>query len=155
MPNKTWKTVEGLLYFDSQGRIAFNDDYHNHAESKLVQERYLEVVSKDGSTVLYRNARLGEQYLGGGAVRIIGRAVGGEVLITISDRGEGIKEGNREKVFERFYREDVARSRQTGGVGLGLAIVKSTVEAHKGSVMLKPTNGPGFVFRVELPSKFL
>src|SRR5712675_872382 len=49
------ETIEGLLSFDSQGRILFKDDYHNHPESKLVQERYLEVLSGDGRTVLYRN----------------------------------------------------------------------------------------------------
>ena len=51
------ETVEGLLSFDSHGRVLFKDDYHNHVESKLIQERYLEVLSADGDSVLFRNDR--------------------------------------------------------------------------------------------------
>ncbi len=58
------ETVEGLLYFEAGGRLMLHEDYHNHPESKQVLERYLEVLSPDGS-VLYRNARLGNQALGG------------------------------------------------------------------------------------------
>ena len=58
------ETIEGLLSFDSQGRVLFKDDYHNHAESKLVQERFLEVLSGDGQTALYRNPKLGSRSLG-------------------------------------------------------------------------------------------
>ena len=58
------ETVEGLLYFDPAGNLHFHDDYHNHPESKQIQERYLEVLSPDG-TVLFRNDRLGALTLGG------------------------------------------------------------------------------------------
>jgi heavy metal sensor kinase len=58
------ETVEGLLYFDSAGKLQFRDDYHNHAESKHIQERYLEVLSPQGQ-VLFRNDRLGSALLGG------------------------------------------------------------------------------------------
>jgi heavy metal sensor kinase len=61
------ETVEGLLYFDGNGRLALNEDYHNHPESKQVLERLLEVRSAEGA-VLYRNQRLGQQMLGGGPV---------------------------------------------------------------------------------------
>src|ERR1700691_2292554 len=58
------ETVEGLLYFDAGGRLLLHEDYHNHPESKQVLERFLEVLSPEGG-VLYRNARLGGQALGG------------------------------------------------------------------------------------------
>jgi heavy metal sensor kinase len=56
--------VEGLLYFDDGGKLHLNEGYHNHPESKLVQERLLEVLSQDGS-ILYRNDRLGNRTIGG------------------------------------------------------------------------------------------
>ena len=58
------ETVEGLLYIDDSGKLRFHDEYHNHPESKQVQERYLEVLSPDGE-VLFRNDRLGSMVLGG------------------------------------------------------------------------------------------
>jgi heavy metal sensor kinase len=91
----------------------------------------------------------------GGTIHICGHARGDKVSVTISDQGEGIDEENRERVFERFFRVDAARSRQSGGTGLGLAIVKWTVEVHKGTVTLEPSRGKGSVFRVELPAKVL
>lgn len=59
------ETVEGLLSFGPSGQVLFRDDYHNHPESKLVQERYLEVLSTGNGAVLFRNDRLGEGELGG------------------------------------------------------------------------------------------
>jgi len=58
------ETVEGLLYFNSGQQLRFNEEYHNHPESKLVQDRLLEVLSLDG-TILYRNDRLGMRTIGG------------------------------------------------------------------------------------------
>jgi len=58
------ETVEGLLYFRADGNLRLNDDYHNHPESKLVQDRYLEVLSPDG-TILYRNKKLGSGTMDG------------------------------------------------------------------------------------------
>src|SRR5580693_4572863 len=58
------ETVEGLLYFGADGNVRLRDDYHNHPESKLVQERLLEILSPEGA-VLYRNERLGNRSLGG------------------------------------------------------------------------------------------
>ena len=58
------ETVEGLLFFGPDGRLQLNEEYHNHPESKSVQERFLEVLTPDG-TLLYRNDRLGDRSLGG------------------------------------------------------------------------------------------
>lgn len=71
--------------------------------------------------------------------------------IDVVDHGEGIPEQIRTKIFERFWRADTSRNRETGGSGLGLAIVASIVAAHHGSVSALSTPGGGATFRVELP----
>jgi heavy metal sensor kinase len=68
------ETVEGLLYFRADGQLRLNDDYHNHPESKLVQDRFLEVLSPDG-TILYRNKKLGSGTMGGSL--FVGEGIGG------------------------------------------------------------------------------
>lgn len=70
----------------------------------------------------------------------------------IIDHGEGVPEQIREKIFDRFWRADNSRNRETGGSGLGLAIVKSIVDAHRGTVSVVETPGGGATFRVELPA---
>ena len=73
------------------------------------------------------------------------------VRIEVIDHGEGIPESVRNKIFERFWRADTSRNRETGGSGLGLAIVASIVAAHDGTVSVHETPGGGATFRVELP----
>jgi len=73
------------------------------------------------------------------------------VRIEIVDHGEGIPEHIRTKIFERFWRADTSRNRETGGSGLGLAIVASIVDALDGTVTVRETPGGGATFRVELP----
>ena len=79
------------------------------------------------------------------------KAVGEVVEIAVTDRGIGIAEGDQERVFERFYRADQARSRRTGGTGLGLAIVKHAVQRHGGEVRLWSRPGRGSTFTIRLP----
>ena len=73
------------------------------------------------------------------------------LVIRVIDRGEGIPEQFREKVFDRFYRVDNSRNKETGGSGLGLAIVKSIVDAHNGKIEIKETEGGGATFEIHLP----
>lgn len=73
------------------------------------------------------------------------------VLIRVTDRGMGINEEDQKRVFERFFRVDKARSRQTGGTGLGLAIVKHVVANHGGNIKLWSRPGTGSTFTIELP----
>lgn len=80
----------------------------------------------------------------------IGETEGG-LMIRVIDRGEGIPEQFREKVFDRFYRVDNSRNKETGGSGLGLAIVKSIVEAHNGTIEIRDTDGGGATFEIFLP----
>jgi two-component system OmpR family sensor kinase len=74
------------------------------------------------------------------------------VIFEVRDHGEGIPEQLRTKVFERFYRADNSRNRDTGGSGLGLSIVTTIVEHHGGSVVADETPGGGATFRVSLPA---
>ena len=76
----------------------------------------------------------------------------GSVEISVSDQGIGIAEGDLERVFERFYRADPARSRATGGTGLGLAIVKHIASNHGGNVSVWSVEGSGSTFTLRLPA---
>ncbi|GAB6858849.1 sensor histidine kinase [Microbacterium xylanilyticum] len=75
----------------------------------------------------------------------------GVVEISVSDQGIGIDEADRERIFERFYRADEARSRRTGGTGLGLSIVKHATQRHGGEVRLWSRPGRGSTFTMRLP----
>ena len=75
----------------------------------------------------------------------------GRATIKVVDHGEGIPPQVREKIFQRFWRADSSRTRDTGGSGLGLAIVSAIVAAHKGTVTVEETPGGGATFRVILP----
>jgi two-component system OmpR family sensor kinase len=72
-------------------------------------------------------------------------------VLSVIDHGEGIPPQIREKIFQRFWRADTSRTRETGGSGLGLAIVASIVSAHHGTVDVVETRGGGATFRVTLP----
>jgi len=74
----------------------------------------------------------------------------GAVEIEVSDEGPGIPTNHQQRVFERFYRVDPARSRAEGGVGLGLAIVKWATERMGGAVELQSAAGQGSTFRLRL-----
>ena len=71
--------------------------------------------------------------------------------IEVIDHGEGIPDPIKEKIFQRFWRADTSRARETGGTGLGLSIVVSIVEALHGSVDVVDTPGGGATFRVAFP----
>ncbi|MFC4471806.1 sensor histidine kinase [Streptomyces xiangluensis] len=79
-------------------------------------------------------------------------APGGDLIeVAVTDQGIGISEKDRERVFERFYRVDPARSRHTGGTGLGLAIVKHVAASHGGEVTVWSSEGQGSTFTLRLP----
>jgi heavy metal sensor kinase len=87
-----------------------------------------------------------------GVIRVaVKSTVGGDAVIEVEDSGPGIPAADQQRVFERFYRVDQARSRDTGGTGLGLAIARWAVEANGGRVELESIAGQGSLFRVVLP----
>ncbi len=79
------------------------------------------------------------------------RARDGLVAVSVTDQGEGLSPEDQERVFERFYRVDSARSRHTGGTGLGLSIVKHVMANHGGEVTLWSQPGQGSTFTIRLP----
>jgi two-component system, OmpR family, sensor histidine kinase SenX3 len=79
------------------------------------------------------------------------RASDGHAELSVTDQGIGIPDRDLERIFERFYRVDPARSRATGGTGLGLAIVKHVMAAHNGKVTVRSAEGAGSTFTLFLP----
>jgi two-component system, OmpR family, sensor histidine kinase SenX3 len=79
------------------------------------------------------------------------RVKDGLVAVSVTDQGEGLSPEDQERVFERFYRVDSARSRHTGGTGLGLSIVKHVISNHGGEVTLWSQPGQGSTFTIRLP----
>jgi two-component system phosphate regulon sensor histidine kinase PhoR len=86
----------------------------------------------------------------GSQVQVTAQAVGTEVVIAVKDNGPGIEPEHLPRLFERFYRPDRDRSRDTGGTGLGLAIVKHVAQVHGGRASVESTRGKGSIFRVHL-----
>jgi two-component system phosphate regulon sensor histidine kinase PhoR len=86
-----------------------------------------------------------------GTVRVRVDAAESRAVLQVIDTGEGIPATELPRVFERFYRVDKARARQTGGTGLGLAIVRHVAEAHGGTVGVESELGRGSTFTVTLP----
>jgi signal transduction histidine kinase len=88
----------------------------------------------------------------GGQIIVNGEIINRTVVLSVQDNGEGLEPGQLTAVFDRFYRGDKSRSRETGGTGLGLAIVKAIVEAHGGQVEVQSAGkGKGSKFRIILP----
>lgn len=88
-----------------------------------------------------------------GEVKVSIKGNPGSVELKVSDTGIGIEESEIPRVFERFYRVDRARSRNSGGTGLGLAIVKHLAEAHHASIQVKSKQGKGTVFTLVFPKE--
>ncbi|MCX2710575.1 sensor histidine kinase [Mycolicibacterium sp. J2] len=88
----------------------------------------------------------------GSSVSISRRRRGNDIEIAVTDRGIGIARADQERVFERFFRVDKARSRATGGTGLGLAIVKHVAANHNGTIRLWSQPGTGSTFTLSIPA---
>ena len=88
-----------------------------------------------------------------GTIYISARDAGDEVQVEVSDTGDGVREQDRERLFERTYRADPSRSRSSGGAGLGLSIAKGIVEAHGGRIWFESAVGQGSKFSFTIPKK--
>jgi two-component system sensor histidine kinase SenX3 len=100
------------------------------------------------NAIKYSEPRAGGQLP---SVWVRARVEGESVILEVQDEGIGIAEGHLDRIFERFYRVDRARSRATGGTGLGLSIVRHTALSHGGDVGVESRPGEGSIFRVRLP----
>ena len=89
--------------------------------------------------------------LPGGKIVLSAEAKNEEVIFTVADTGIGIPQADQPRIFERFYRVDVARSREAGGTGLGLAIAKHLIEGHGGRIWVESEVGVGSKFHVSVP----
>jgi signal transduction histidine kinase len=89
----------------------------------------------------------------GGEIAVTARAGDGEVSVSVQDTGAGIPAEHLPYVFDRFYRADPSRARQTGGAGLGLAIVRQLVVAHGGTISVTSEPGQGSTFTFTLPTQ--
>jgi signal transduction histidine kinase len=87
----------------------------------------------------------------GGQIMVSACADGSEVIFTVSDTGIGIPRADQSRIFERFYRVDVARSREVGGTGLGLSIAKHLVEVHGGRIWVESEVSQGSQFHFSVP----
>jgi len=87
----------------------------------------------------------------GGQIMVSVETNAREAVISVADTGIGIPQADQPRIFERFYRVDVARSRQVGGTGLGLAIAKHLVEIHGGRIWVESEVGQGSQFHFTVP----
>jgi len=87
----------------------------------------------------------------GGHVTVHLKTDNNQAIIEVEDDGIGIKQAEQQRIFERFYRVDKARSKTLGSTGLGLSIVKHIVLKHQGHIALESAMGNGSLFRVTLP----
>jgi two-component system OmpR family sensor kinase len=88
---------------------------------------------------------------GGGSAEVRGYRENGEVVIDVADAGPGLPIDLHGRAFDRFFRADPSRARETGGAGLGLALTRAWVEAQHGHVGLSQTPGGGLTVSIELP----
>ncbi|EGK10282.1 MAG: ATP-binding protein [Firmicutes bacterium] len=88
----------------------------------------------------------------GGEVTVRTEQKGQEAILTVRDTGEGIPQEELQRVFERFYRVDRSRNRQSGGSGIGLTIVKKLVESHAGAIRIESKPGTGTSIYIHIPS---
>jgi C4-dicarboxylate-specific signal transduction histidine kinase len=87
----------------------------------------------------------------GSPVRVAARAIGAGILVMVQDFGSGISADSLPHVFDRFFREDASRSRETGGAGLGLSICKAIVEKAGGGIEIESQKGRGTIVKIRLP----
>jgi two-component system phosphate regulon sensor histidine kinase PhoR len=87
----------------------------------------------------------------GGRIHVTASANAKDATVTVSDTGIGIPLADQERIFERFYRVDAARSREAGGTGLGLSIAKHIMEAHGGRLRVESEVGKGSKFSFSIP----
>jgi two-component system sensor histidine kinase SenX3 len=134
------------------------DRVRSAAESREIELRLLDMtdatIECDPSQIVSAVANLLDNAIKysdrGQSVEVACRVEGDRAVVEVRDHGIGIPPRDRERIFERFYRVDRARSRETGGTGLGLSIVRNVVQHHGGEVTVESVEGEGSTFRMML-----
>jgi signal transduction histidine kinase len=135
---------EAMMEMDSRGfRNEFVVNIKNGTSLNGDPERFLEVIK-----VLLDNACIYSD--DSSPVEIEAEDTGDTFIMTVSDRGPGVPETDKEKIFERFYQVDDTLHHSTPGMGFGLYIARQIVDAHGGRISCEPRDGGGAVFRVTL-----
>lgn len=119
---------------------------------EIDQDCSILIIEDDLYQILFNLAENGIKYnKDGGSLTLCLSRIGDDAVLQVTDTGVGIPDGAAERIFERFYRVDKARSRQSGGSGLGLAIVKTMVERNDGTITVSSQEQVGSTFTVTFP----
>lgn len=139
------RSIHSLEFLAEEKGLKIVKDYQCLEEVYVDKELMLTLANN-----LINNAI---KYSDSGTIYVSTRKVENEVMIEVKDEGYGLSEKDQALVFDRFYRVDKARSRNSGGSGLGLSIVKSIVDAHKGRIELISKLKEGSIFRIYLKNE--
>ena len=158
-PGTNMRTEPFDLQALAQGIVAsFRDDAERRGLSLSLEAGPPVPVTADRARLEQAISNLVDnalKYTDQGRVLVRTGALDGEAWCEVDDTGPGIPEPEQERVFERFYRVDKARSRERGGTGLGLAIVRHITELHGGGVTLRSELGRGSTFRMRFSTRFI
>ena len=148
----SWFSFEGAVQ-DLYNAVYMEAQRHSHT-MKLCVEPGLPQVRADRERIMQVMMNIVSNSIkytpDGGQIQISAGQNGRRVWMQVDDNGIGIPAADRPRIFERFYRVDKARSRQSGGTGLGLSIAKEIVDRHEGVLALVDREGPGLSVRMEL-----
>ena len=148
----SWFSFEGAVQ-DLYNAVYMEAQRHSHT-MKLCVEPGLPQVRADRERIMQVMMNIVSNSIkytpDGGQIQISAGQNGSRVWMQVDDNGIGIPAADRPRIFERFYRVDKARSRQSGGTGLGLSLAKEIVDRHEGALELVDRNGPGLSVRMEL-----
>ena len=140
------KLVEGILHvhkpFAEKKGIELVSDIEENLNVFVDPDKIEQVIENLTSNAL--------KYTNEGTVTVAAKKVKEGVKVSVSDTGIGISDEHLERLFDRFYRADKARSRDKGGTGLGLAVVKSILTAHQSDIQVESTVGKGSTFQFVL-----
>ena len=143
----------GDVLRDSYQAVLLEAQRHGH-ELKLLGDADLPVIRADRERVLQVIMNILSNAIkytpDGGRILMLAGQTRDKVWLEVEDNGIGIPEEDRGRIFERFYRVDKARSRESGGTGLGLSIAQEIIQRHEGSLTLVEREGPGTTVRMEL-----
>ena len=121
-------------------------------DADIVTDSSILILEDDLYQIIFNLTENGIKYnVPGGSLTIGLKRVEDNAVLTVSDTGMGIPAKSLDKIFDRFYRVDKARSRQSGGSGLGLAIVKEMVERNRGTISVESTLSVGTTFTLIFP----